>query len=405
MKFLDKLQHAWNAFKENNSKYTYESRGTGYAHRPDRVYLTGGNARSIVGPIYNRLAIDVASLKLRHIKQNEDEIYMETLNTSLNNCLSIESNIDQTGSALIQDAVLSLFDEGCIAIVPTETSLDPKISDSYNILSLRVGQILEWYPSQVRLRVYNESTGQKEDIFMLKKDVCIIENPLYIIMNEPNGTLKRLVEKLNLLDAIDKQSSSGKLDLLIQLPYVLKTAARKEAADIRRQEIETQLEGSKYGIAYIDGTEKVTQLNRPAENNLMTQIEYLTNMLHDQLGLTEAVFNGTADEKTMLNYYNRTIIPIIKAVVDEMNRKFLTKTARTQGQIIRAFKNPFDLVPISELADIADKFTRNEIFTSNDVRSIVGWRPSKQPVADELRNKNLNKPDPQESQIKKEEKK
>lgn len=383
--------HAWNAFRSRDqAEYYQNNMGPSTSTRPDKPRLTLGNERSIISAVYTRLAIDVSSVAIQHVRLDQNGRYLSIENSSLNDCLNVEANIDQTGKALIHDAVLSMFDEGCIAIVPVETSLDINKTGSYDILSLRTGKILEWYPSFVKVRVYNERSGQKEDVILPKKDVAIIENPLYAVMNEPNSTLKRLIYKLNLLDSIDEQSGSGKLDLIIQLPYVVKTEARKIQAESRRKDLEVQLSGSKYGIAYTDGTEKVTQLNRPAENNLMKQIEYLTSMLYSQLGLTESVFNGTADEKEMLNYYNRTIEPILTAITEEMVRKFLTKTARTQFQSIMYFRDPFKLVPVNELADIADKFTRNEILSSNDLRAIIGYKPSKDPKADELRNKNLN---------------
>ena len=383
--------HAWNAFRSRDqAEYYQNNMGPSTSTRPDKPRLTLGNERSIISAVYTRLAIDVSSVAIQHVRLDQNGRYLNVEPSSLNDCLNVEANIDQTGKALIHDAVLSMFDEGCIAIVPVETSMDINKTGSYDILSLRTGKILEWYPSFVKVRVYNERSGQKEDVILPKKDVAIIENPLYAVMNEPNSTLKRLIYKLNLLDSIDEQSGSGKLDLIIQLPYVVKTEARKVQAEARRKDLEVQLSGSKYGIAYTDGTEKVTQLNRPAENNLMKQIEYLTSMLYSQLGLTESVFNGTADEKEMLNYYNRTIEPILTAITEEMVRKFLTKTARTQFQSIMYFRDPFKLVPVNELADIADKFTRNEILSSNDLRAIIGYKPSKDPKADELRNKNLN---------------
>ena len=383
--------HAWDAFRSRDqAEYYQNNMGPSTSTRPDKPRLTLGNERSIISAVYTRLAIDVSSVAIQHVRLDQNGRYLSIEPSSLNDCLNVEANIDQTGKALIHDAVLSMFDEGCIAIVPVETSRDINKTGSYDIESLRTGKILEWYPSFVKVRVYNERSGQKEDVIMPKKDVAIIENPLYAVMNEPNSTLKRLIYKLNLLDSIDEQSGSGKLDLIIQLPYVVKTEARKIQAESRRKDLEVQLSGSKYGIAYTDGTEKVTQLNRPAENNLMKQIEYLTSMLYSQLGLTESVFNGTADEKEMLNYYNRTIEPILTAITEEMVRKFLTKTARTQFQSIMYFRDPFKLVPVNELADIADKFTRNEILSSNDLRAIIGYKPSKDPKADELRNKNLN---------------
>lgn len=385
-----RLQHAWNAFRDNDSTKNYSDAGASYGTRPDRVRLRIGNERSIVSSIYTRIGMDVASITVQHVKLDQNGRYLETMNSGLNNCLSLEANIDQSARAFMQDVVMSMFDEGCVAIVPVDTSIDPKVSSGYDIHTLRTAKILEWYPKSVRVRLYNDKTGLKEDILLPKTMVAIIENPLYAVMNEPNSTLKRLIHKLNLLDAIDEQSSSGKLDLIIQLPYVVKSDARKQQADQRRKDIEVQLAGSKYGIAYIDGTEKVTQLNRPAENNLMGQIEFLTRMLYSQLGMTESVFDGTADEKTMLNYYNRTVEPVISAIVDAMKRVFLTKTARSQRQTIMYFRDPFKLVPVNELADIADKFTRNEILSSNEVRAIIGYKPSNDPGADELRNKNLN---------------
>ena len=348
-----------------------------------------GNEKSIAISIYNRIAIDVAAISIKHVKVDENDNYIETIDSTLNDVLTVAANKDQTGRALIQDVVMSMFDEGSVAIVPVDTNFDPSISGSYDILSLRVGQIIQWYPDHVKVRLYNDRTGLKEDKVLLKNMVAIVENPLYAVMNEPNSILKRLIAKLNLLDAIDNQSGSGKLDLIIQLPYVIKTAARKEQADIRRKDLETQLSGSKYGIAYTDGTEKVTQLNRPTENNLMTQITYLTNMFYSQLGITESVFAGTADEKEMLNYYNRTIEPVLSAITGEIKRTFLTKTARTQKQTIKYFRDPFKLVPVTDLAEMADKFTRNEILTSNEFRSVICYKPSKDPKANELRNSNM----------------
>ena len=353
--------------------------------------LTRGNERSIVVSVYNRIALDVASIDIMHVKLDDNGRFVEEMDTSLNECLTLSANMDQTAKAFIQDAVMSMMDEGCIAIVPVDTTINPNISGSYDINSLRVGQILEWRPQHVKVRIYNDKTGQKEDLLLPKSMVAIIENPLYAVINEPNSTMQRLIRKLNLLDVIDEQSGSGKLDLIIQLPYVIKSEARKQQAENRRKEIEMQLTGSKYGIAYTDGTEKITQLNRPVENNLMKQIEYLTSMLYGQLGITQTILDGTADDKTMLNYYNRTIEPIVSAIVDEMKRKFLTKTARTRKQDIVYFRDPFKLVPVNDLAEIADKLTRNERATSNEIRQIMGWKPSDDPDADELRNKNLNK--------------
>ena len=386
----DRIQHAWNAFMNKDpTSMTAMNYGPSFSYRPDRVRLSRGNEKSIVTSVYNRIALDAAAIKLEHVRLDDQDRYVETLSTSLNECLTTEANIDQTGRALIQDIVMSMQDEGCVAIVPTDISVDPSISNSYNILSLRVGKILEWKPAHVKVRVYNENTGQQEDIWVAKKTVAIVENPLYAVMNEPNSTMQRLIRKLNLLDVIDEQSGSGKLDLLIQLPYILKTDARRQQAEERRKNIEEQLKGP-YGIAYTDGTERVTQLNRPIENNLMKQIEYLTSMLYSQLGLTSSIMDGTADDKTMNNYYTRTIEPILSAVVDEMKRKFLTKTARSQKQSIRFFRDPFKLVPVTALPDIADKFTRNEIVTSNEFRQVIGMKPSSDPNADQLRNKNLN---------------
>jgi hypothetical protein len=335
--------------------------------------------------------LDTAAIDLFHVRLDEDGRYKENVVSGLNECLSLRANIDQTSKAFIHDVVMSMMDEGAVAIVPVDTTIDPTVSGSYDIHSMRTGQIISWHPEHVKVRVYNDRTGLKEEVTMPKKSVAIIENPLYAVINEPNSTMQRLIRKLNLLDVIDEQSGSGKLDLIIQLPYVIKSEARKQQAETRRKDIEMQLAGSKYGIAYTDGTEKITQLNRPVENNLMKQIEYLTNMLYSQLGITQSILDGTADEKTMLNYYNRTIEPIVLAIVDEMKYKFLTKTARTQNQTIEYFRNPFKLVPINDLAEISDKFTRNEIASSNEIRQLIGWKPSKDPAADELRNKNLNK--------------
>lgn len=390
----ERLAHAWNAFRNRDPVSQFRSwEQVSYGTRPDRVKMSFGNEKSIIAAVYNRLAIDIAAIAIQHARLDENGRFLKVEDSPLNYCLTVEANIDQTGRAMMQDAVMSMFDEGCVAVVPTDTSFDPSNSDRYDILSLRVAQIVEWYPSSIKVRIYNERTGQKEEIVLPKKMVAIVENPLYAVMNEPNSTLKRLIYKLNLLDSIDQQSGSGKLDLIIQLPYVIKTEARREQAEKRRQDIEMQLSGSRYGIAYTDGTEKVTQLNRPVENNLMKQIEYLTSMLYGQLGMTQAIFDGTADEKTMLNYYNRSIEPCLAAFSDEFKRKFLTKTARSQRQTIMTFRDPFKLVPVSQIADIADKFTRNEILSSNEIRAIVGYKPDKSPEADELRNKNLNQPD------------
>ena len=390
MACTDRVQHAWNAFLNRDPTYEVRDHGMISTYKPDRVRFTRGNERSIVTSVYNRIALDVSSIDINHAKLDENGRFKEVIQSGLNECLTINANIDQTGKAFIQDVVMSMMDEGCVAIVPVDTTTNPTITGSFDINSLRTGQVIEWRPEFVKVRLYNDKTGQKEDILLPKKSVAIIENPLYAVINEPNSTMQRLIRKLNLLDVIDEQSGSGKLDLIIQLPYVIKSEARRQQAENRRKDIEMQLAGSKYGIAYTDGTEKITQLNRPAENNLMKQIEYLTSMLYSQLGITQSVLDGTADERTMVNYYNRTIELIISAIIDEMKRKFLTKTARTQNQSIVYFRNPFKLVPINELAEISDKFTRNEIATSNEIRQIIGWKPSDDPGADELRNKNLN---------------
>ena len=395
--FGSRLKHAFNAFMNRDPTYGKESIGPGYSMRPDRSRLTRGNERSIVTSIYNRIAIDVAAININHCRVDENQRLVENIDSTLNTCLNLEANIDQTGRAFMQDVVMSLLDEGCVAIVPVETSIDPAVSSSYDIWSMRTGKILEWHPEHVRVRVYNEKTGCREDITVPKKTVAIVENPLYAVMNEPNSTMQRLIRKLNLLDAVDEQSGSGKLDMIIQLPYVIKTEARRKQADKRIKDIEDQLKGP-YGIAYTDGTEKIVQLNRPIENNLMKQIEYLTNMLYSQLGITQTVLDGTADEQTMLNYYSRTIEPIISAIVDEMKRKFLTKTARTQMQTIKFFRDPFRLVPVGNIAEIADKFTRNEILTSNEIRQIIGMKPSDDPKADQLINSNLNQPEDYEEE-------
>lgn len=391
MSFGSRLKHAWNAFT-GNIQMNYRDLGMGYSYRADRPRMSRGNERSIVTSVYNRIALDVAALNVQHVRLDENGRFLSVIDDGLNNCLTLEANIDQTARSFIQDVVVSMFDEGSVAIVPVDTTTDPNVSGSYDIQSLRVGQILDWYPQYIRARVYNEQTGRKEDIVVPKSAVAIIENPLYAVINEPNSTMQRLIRKLNLLDVIDEQSGSGKLDLIIQLPYVIKTEARRQQAENRRKDIENQLSGSKYGIAYTDGTEHITQLNRSVNNNLMSQIEYLTSMLYSQLGITQSILDGTADEKTMLNYNNRTIEPIISAIVDEMKRKFLTKTARSQHQSISFFRDPFKLVPVNDIAEIADKFTRNEIMTSNEIRQVVGMKPSDDPRADELRNKNLSEP-------------
>lgn len=385
-----RLKHAWNAFLNRDPTSNYRDSGISYSYRPDRPRFTRGNEKSIVTSVYNRIALDVSSIDIRHVRLDENDRYLSIVNSGLNNCLSLEANIDQTGRAFVQDIVMSMFDEGSVAIIPVDTSRNPNETESYDILTMRTGQILEWFPRHVRVRVYNDRTGQREDIMVAKETVAIVENPLYAVINEPNSTMQRLIRKLNLLDAVDEQASSGKLDLIIQLPYVIKTETRRQQAEKRRKDIEEQLSGSKYGIAYTDGTERITQLNRSVENNLMKQIEYLTSMLYSQLGITTTILDGTADEKTMLNYNNRSIEPIISAIVDEMKRKFLTKTARSQKQSITFFRDPFKLVPVNDLAEIADKFTRNEIMTSNEIRQVIGMKPADDPKADELRNSNIN---------------
>lgn len=393
LSFGSRLKHAFDVFRNREPTDVYRNVGPSYSYRPDRPILTRGNEKTTVTAIYNRIALDVAQLNITHCKVDDNGRYLSTVDSSLNNCLTLEANLDQTGRAFIQDVVISMFDEGHVAIVPVETTFDPNVTGAYDINSLRTGKVIEWYPKHVKVRVYNENKGEKEDIILSKHMVAIVENPLYAIINEPNSTMKRLIRKLSLLDIVDEQSSAGKLDLIIQLPYVIKSEARKNQAEARRKDIEDQLAGSKYGIAYTDGTERITQLNRPIENNLMKQIEYLTNLLYSQLGITQSILDGTADEQTLLNYHSRTIEPIVAAIVDEMKRKFLTKTARTQKQTIAFFRDPFKLVPINNIADIADKFTRNEILTSNEIRQIIGMRPSDDPKADELRNSNLNHPD------------
>ena len=391
IQLLSRLKHGWNAFV-NNRDPTY-SQGVSYSYRPDRPRFTRGNERSIVTSVYNRIALDTAAINIKHCRLDDNDRLIEVLDSGLNSCLNLEANVDQTGRAFIQDCVMSMLDEGCVAIIPIETTLDPTITKSYDILSMRTGKILEWYPDKVKVRVYNDRTGRQEDIVLPKSTVGIVENPLYAVINEPNSTMQRLIRKLALLDVTDEQTASGKLDLIIQLPYVIKTEARRQQAENRRKDIEMQLAGSKYGIAYTDGTEKVTQLNRSVENNLMKQIEYLTNLLFSQLGITQTILDGTADDKTMLNYYTRTIEPIVAAIADEMKRKFISKTARSQKQSIVYFRDPFKLVPVNDMAEIADKFTRNEILTSNEIRQIVGMRPSKDPKADQLVNSNIRQPD------------
>ena len=391
---ISRFKNSWNAFLNRDpTYYSYKDVGVSSYYRPDRVRFSRGNEKSLVTSIYNRIAIDVASVKIQHVRLDDNGRYKEEIDSGLNSCFNLEANVDQTGRAFIQDIVMSMFDEGCVAIVPVDTDKNPDVTDSYDILSMRTGKIIEWYPSKVKVRVYNERTGKKEDIIVPKKTVGIIENPLYAVINEPSSTMQRLVRKLNLLDAIDEQSGSGKLDLIIQLPYIIKSEARRQQAETRRRDIESQLSGSKYGIAYTDGTERITQLNRPVENNLMKQIEYLTSTLYGQLGITQSIMDGTADEKTMLNYNSRTIEPIVSAIVDELKRKFLTKTARSQKQSILFFRDPFKLVPVNDIAEIADKFTRNEILTSNEIRQIIGMKPSEDPKADKLVNSNIAQPE------------
>lgn len=386
-----RLQHAWNAFVNNRDPtYLYQDVGISSSYRPDRVRFTRGNEKTIVTSIYNRIALDVAAISIRHVQLDKNGRFISHIDSGLDRCLTTEANIDQTGRAFIQDVVMSMLDEGCVAIVPVETSFDPTVTGSYDILSMRTGKVVEWYPQHVKVKVYDERVGRKEDIIVPKSTVAIIENPLYAVINEPNSTMQRLIRKLSLLDAIDEQSGSGKLDLIIQLPYAIKTELKRQQAETRRKDIEMQLAGSKYGIAYADATERITQLNRPVENNLMKQIEYLMSMLYSQLGFHQTILDGTADEKTMLNYNNRTIEPIVSVIVDEMKRTFLTKTARSQLKSISFFRDPFKLVPVNDLAEIADKFTRNEILTSNEIRQIIGMKPSDDPKADQLVNSNIN---------------
>lgn len=389
---ISRMKNAWNAFTNNRDPTDHQVNGHGYYYRPDRPRFTRGNERSIVTAILNRIALDVSAIDIKHCRLDDDGRFIGVIDSGLNKCLNLEANIDQTGRAFKQDTVMSMLDEGVVSMVPVDTTFNPKNTSSFDILTMRTGKVIQWYPDRVKVRVYNEMTGEKEDIVLPKRVVGIIENPLFAVMNEPNSTLQRLIRKLALLDSIDEQSGSGKLDLIIQLPYLVKTEARRQQAEDRRKLIEDQLAGSKYGIAYIDGTERVTQLNRPLENNLMKQIEYLTTMLYSQLGITQTILDGTADEQTMLNYYTRTIEPIVAAIVDEMKRKFLSKTARSQNQSIMSFRDPFKLVPVNQMAEIADKFTRNEIMTSNEIRQVVGMKPSNDPKADQLVNSNISQP-------------
>ena len=390
MDLITRIQRGWNAFRNRDPTTDYRDYGESYYYRPDRPMFTRGNERSIATSVYNRIALDASSIVIQHVRLDENSRFSSVINSGLNNCLNLDANLDQTGRAFLQDAVMSMLDEGCVALVPVITDVNPDDTSSYEILSMRTGRIIEWRPAHVKVRAYNELTGRKEDLILPKSTVAIVENPLYAVINEPNSTMQRLIRKLSLLDVTDEQTASGKLDLIIQLPYVIKTPARQQQAEDRRKAIEMQLASSKYGIAYTDGTERITQLNRPAENNLMKQIEYLTNLLYSQLGITQTIMDGTADDKTMLNYYSRTIEPIVSAIVDELKRKFLTKTARSQGQSIMFFRDPFKLVPVNDLAELADKFTRNEIMTSNEIRQIVGMKPSDDPKADELKNSNIS---------------
>ena len=393
LSFGSRLKNAWNAFFNKDPTTYWRTVGPGNAYRPDKTRFSRGNERSIVTAVYNRICLDVAAVDIKHVKLDENKRYIETVNSKLNNCLDVEANIDQTGRAFIQDLAMSMIDEGCAVALPVDTDDDPEegMGGSFDILTMRTGRVTQWYPRHVQVEAYNDQTGRKEETPPISKsDVAIIENPLYSVMNEPNSTLQRLIRKLNILDVIDEQSGSGKLDLIIQLPYILKGDMKKAQAEERRKQIEQQLKETKYGIAYIDGTEHITQLNRSVDNNLMAQIEYLTSMLYSQLGITQGILDGTADDTTMLNYYNRTIEPILSAITDEMKRKFLTKTARSQGHSIEFFRDPFKLVPVSQIAEIADKFTRNAIMTSNEMRQVIGMKPSDDPDADVLRNKNLN---------------
>lgn len=387
--FMSRLKHAWNAFNNRDPTTNFRFNGEAYYSRPDRPRFSRGNERSIVTSVYNRIALDASAINIQHVRLDDNGRFSSVIESGLNNCLTLDANVDQTGRAFIQDAVMSMLDEGCVALFPVETDVDPENTDSYKILSMRTGKIIEWRPEHVKIRAYDERIGRQSDIVLKKSMVAIVENPLYAVINEPNSTMQRLIRKLSLMDVTDEQTASGKLDLIIQLPYVIKTPARQQQAEERRKSIEMQLASSKYGIAYTDGTEHITQLNRSVENNLMKQVEYLTNMLYSQLGITQAILDGTADDKTMLNYYNRTIEPIMSAIVDEMKRKFLTKTARSQGQSIMFFRDPFNLVPVNDIAEIADKFTRNEIMTSNEIRSIIGMKPSEDPKADKLVNSNI----------------
>lgn len=387
-----RFRHAWNAFMNRDPTYNYRNLGLGHSNRPDRPRFTGGNERSLITSVFNRIALDVAAISIEHVRLDDDDRFLEKIDSDLNNCLSLEANIDQTGRSFIQDVAMSMMDEGVVAIIPVDTDDDPEDTTSFKILTMRTGRITQWYPKHVKVQAYNENTGLKEEIYLPKSATAIIENPFYAVMNEQNSTAQRLIRKLNLLDRIDEQSSSGKLDLIIQLPYTIKSDARRASAERRRKDIEEQLTGSKYGIAYTDSTEKIIQLNRSVENNLMAQIEYLLKMFYSQLGITQEIMNGTADPKAMQNYYTRTIEPFLAAIIDEMRRKFLSKTARTQKQSIMFFRDPFKLLPPADMAEIADKYTRNEIIAPNEMRQIVGMKPADDPQADELRNRNISAP-------------
>lgn len=389
---ISSLMHAWNLFSYEENPKRRSPTGSSYYSNPNRSRFSRGNERTVVTSVYNRIAIDAAAIEVRHVKVDENDRFQDYISSGIDNCLSIEANIDQTSRSFIQDVVTSMLDEGVVAVVPIDTTLDPNVTNSYDILTMRTGKITQWFPDSVKVSLYNDITGVKQEVTLPKSQIAIIENPLYAVINEPNSTMQRLIKKLSLMDSADEEISSGNLDLIVQLPYAVKTESRRNLAEERRKDIESQLNDSKYGVAYIDGTEHVTQLNRPIENNLMKQVEYLTNLLYSQLGLTQSILDGTADDKTMNNYYNRTIEPILGAIVEEFHRKFLTKTARTQRQAIRYFRDPFRLIPVTEVSEIADKFTRNEIMSSNEVRQIIGMKPSKDPAADELRNKNLSQP-------------
>lgn len=392
MGMFDRLKHSWNAFMNKDPTGGRRDVGPGYSYRPDRPRLSRGNERSIVTSVFNRIALDVAAMNITHCKVDENGKYLAAMDSKLNNCMNLEANVDQTGRAFIQDIVMSMFDEGTVAMVPVETDLNPEVTGSYDILSMRTGKIVEWYPQHVRVKLYNERVGYQQEVTLPKRSVGIIENPFFAVINEPNSTLQRLMRKLALLDIVDEESSAGKLDLIIQLPYTIKSEARRNQANERRKDIESQLKNTKYGIAYVDATEKITQLNRPLENNLMKQIEYLTSMLYSQLGITQSILDGTADEQTLLNYQSRTIEPIASAIVDEMRRKFLTKTARTQMQTVKFFNDPFKFVSVSTIASLADMLLRNEVLTSNEIRQLIGFKPSSDPKADELRNSNMPQP-------------